>query len=211
MPEDTNPAGAPATGATGQPPGATSQPQSQGPNDPYQPPATGGQQTPPTTGDGGTDIERRIANMEEAMRRMGGERDEARRLLEEERRKNLSPEERQRLQGLDEQVKKAAEEKRQLVLRYEIATRAARLGLVDPDLAVVLLEKSDTVTVSETGQVAGLDEALKQLIKERPYMVKAAAPADAGAGAGGPRPQSGSAGMNDIIRGAARRVTIREG
>jgi hypothetical protein len=148
--------------------------------------------------------------MEQAMTRMGQERDEARRLLEEEKRKSLSPEERQRLAGLDEQVKAAQARERALILRYEVATRAAKLGIVDPELATMLIEKSDSVTISETGQVAGLDEALKQLIKDRPFMVRAAAaPADGGAGTGGPRP-GGKPTMNDIIRGAAR-GTIREG
>lgn len=215
MPENTPPTGAPATGATGSQPGATGQDASglvsQGPNDPINPPATGGQGGQggtPATGEP-TEQERRERNSQEALSRMAQERDEARRQLEEERRKGLSDEERKRLQDLDTAAKARDERERNLILRYEIASRAPKLGIVDTDVAVMLLEKSSKITVDTSGTVAGVDEALKDLIKEKPFLVaKTPVPGvDAGAGSGGSR-SGGKVSMNDIIRGAARGRTI---
>lgn len=208
MPEATPPTGAPATGATGQQPGATVDggPASQGPNDPLNPAATGGTQPPANEGAaGGQDPnEVRITNLEAAMRRMGDERDQARQALEEEKRKNLTPEERQRLAGLDDQVKAQQAERKSLILKYEIAARAPKMGIVDPEVAVVLLERNPGITVSDDGVVTGLEEALKQLVKDKPFLVRAATQGvDAGAGSGGGRPNA-KPGMNEIIRGAAR-------
>jgi hypothetical protein len=195
-----------ATPGQGTEPGAsgtTTGPVSQGPNDPVNPPATGGSQQP-ATGAAPDDNSTRIANLEAAMRRMGEERDAARTALEDEKRKNLTPEERQRLAGLDEQVQKQATERKSLILKYEIAAKAPKLGIVDPEVAVVLLERNPGITVSDDGVVTGLDEALKQLVKDKPFLVRATTQGvDAGSGTGGGRPNA-KPGMNEIIRGAAR-------
>lgn len=208
-PEDNSPAGAPATGATGTPEATGNAPVSQGPNDPINPPATGGSAAP-ATGDKGSDnpLERRLSNLEQALSRVGTERDEARRALEEEKRKGLSPEDRQRLADQDKQIQTQKERERNLILRYEIASRAPRLGIVDPEIAVLLLERSPGVTVADDGTVTGIDEALKQLIKDRPHLARSAAlPVDAGAGVGGTR-TGGKVTMNDIIRRGARGQSI---
>lgn len=210
---DSNPTGAPATGAQGQQPGATGDASgliSQGPNDPYQPAPATGTQTQPATGDGQgqqgqpgglTDNDRA------AMRRMAEERDAAREALRQEREKGLPPEEIARLRAAEQANKDNESRVRSLVLKYEVATRAGQLGIVDPAVAVMLLEQGGKVTISDDGTtVTGLDEALKELIKERPYLVKAPASADAGAGtAGQGRPsKTGSSAMNDLIRSKAR-------
>ena len=218
MPENTPPTGAPATGATGQQPGATGNAGgliSQGPNDPINPPATGGQQQDPATGEGSTDQQtpeqRELANARAANARMAIERDEARRLLQEAQRSALPPEEQTRLKSLDEQVKAQAVREKNLILRYEIAARAPKLGIVDPELAVLLLERSTKVTVNDDSTVEGLDEALKELIKEKPHLVRATTqPIDGGAGSGGSR-TGGKPSMNDIIRQGARGATIKQG
>lgn len=207
-----NPAGAPATGATGQQPGASQQPQSQGPNDPINPPASGGTGQPATgTGDGGQEpeaqnpLERRVQNMEQALQRMAGERDAARQELEAERRKGLSQEERQRLETLDAKDKERDVREKTLVLKYEIAAKAPALGIVDPEIAVLLLTQSGKVTVNDDLSVTGLDQALKDLIKERPHLVRATTQdIDAGRGTGGQRTSGPSKSMNDIIRGKVR-------
>jgi hypothetical protein len=186
---------------------------SQGPNDPINPPATGGTGAPATGEPAGEDEAEARAkrNRDEALSRMASERDEARRLLEEERRKNLPPEELARLRQQDEAQKASETRIRGLTLRYEVANRAARLGIVDPELAVLLLEGNKDVTITDAGVVSGLDEALKALIKDRPYLVRAAAaPVDGGAGAGGSRTGS-KVGMNDIIRTAARGRQVQQG
>lgn len=204
---DSNPTGAPATGATGQNPGATG-PTSQGPNDPIQPPATGAPTQTPATGQGtdGPTTEERLSNMEAAMRRMGEERDKARQELEAEKRKGLSEDERKRLEELDRRDKDRDARERTLILRYEVASRAAKLGIQDPEVAVLLLERSGDIKV-EDGQVSGVDDALKALIKDKPYLVRPVGGnpggQDAGASAG---PAGGaSGGMNERIRRAAGR------
>lgn len=216
MPEAPNPTGGPATGPTGQTPGATSDtgPVSQGPNDVLNPPATGGNQSPATGGgeqDQQTPEQRELANARAANTRMAMERDQARRDLEDERRKGLTPEEQTRLKGLDEQVKAQAAREKNLILRYEIAARAPRLGIIDPEVAVLLLERSSKIEVKDDGSVEGLDEALKDLIKEKPHLVRATQQGiDGGAGSAGPRTGT-KVSMNDIIRGASRGRPISGG
>ena len=195
----------------GQTPGASG-PASQGPNDPLQSPPTqgGGQQSDRDAATDGGDprsVETRLSTMEANMRRMGEERDTARRELEEERRKGLPPEEVSRLKALDDQVKAQSVREKNLILRYEIASRAPRLGIIDPEVAVLLLERSSAVTVSDDGSVTGLDDALKQLIKDKPHLIKVTSqPIDGGAGSSGPR-TGPKRSMNDFIRGAARGTT----
>lgn len=200
-----NPAGSGATPDTGQQPGANQQPTSQGPNDPIQPPASGGQASA-TGGQQDDPTDRRLSNLEAALRRMGDERDAARRELEEERRKGLSPEEKARLQDLDKTVEAQRGREKNLVLRYEIASRAPKLGIVDPEIAVLLLSQGSSVTVNDDLTVTGLDQALKDLIKERPHLVaRAPSTGDVGAGAGSTGGRTGAKpGMNDIIRDTVR-------
>lgn len=202
-----NPAGAPATGATGQQPGANQQPQSQGPNDVIQPPASGGQPGQVATTDGQEEQvpNTRQPDWENAARRAFEERDAARRELEALKRQGLSAEEKQRLEALDAKDKERDAREKTLVLKYEIAAKAPALGIIDPELAVLLLTQSGKVTVNDDLTVSGLDEALKALIKERPHLVRATRQdVDAGAGTGGSRGAGASKSMNDFIRGKVR-------
>lgn len=207
---DIQPATGPQTGTP--PPGGTGGPVSQGPNDPINPSSGGGTQQPTggATSESNESTDARLNRMEALMRNAAQERDTARRELEEERRKSLTPEEKARLVSLDDRVKAQAIKEKGLILKYEIASRAPRLGIVDPELAVLLLERGNAVTVADDGTVTGLDDALKALIKERPHLVRATSQSiDAGAGSGGQR-TGAKATMNDIIRNRARGVTIRE-
>lgn len=206
LPGSQNPPAAPGTGTAG-PAGPTNQ----GPNDVIPPtqPGTGGagdgQRQEPPAGQP-TDFDRYRENSETRITTLMRQRDEATRLLEEEKRKGLDPKEIERLRALDDKDKARDQRERALILRYEVASRAARLNIVDPELAVMLVEKNTNVTVGEDGTVTGIDEALKALIKERPHLVRAAGPADPGAGTAG-SPGSGGApkkSMNDLIRGKVR-------
>lgn len=206
MPEAGQPNGETSNGNTSQSgatPGTTG-PTSQGPNDPINPP-NGGQPGTATGTEAGSNTEDRSqTNYREAMSRMAAERDTARRELEDEKRKSLTPEELARFRQQDEKDKQRDVREKNLILRYEIAARAPRLGIVDPETAVLLLERNQAVAVADDGSVTGLDEALKALIKEKPFLVKATTqPVDGGAGTGGAR-AGNKPGMNDIIRGAAR-------
>lgn len=207
MPESGSPTTPPETGGQGTQPGASGNAanliSSQGPNDPLNPPATGGGQQP-ATGSAGDGQEPQESNAKEALARMAEQRDAARRELEELKRSALPPEEQERLKALDAKDKERDAREKSLILRYEIASRAPKLGIVDPEVAVLLLERSNKVEVDGEGTVVGLDEALRDLIKEKPHLVRATtASIDAGAGSTGAR-TGGKVSMNDVIRGAAR-------
>lgn len=211
-----NPAGGGATPQTGQQPGATQQVQSQGPNDPIQNPPESGGAAPATgsqQGEGQGQQDRSAINQAEMVARLVRERDEARQSLEAEKRKGLSEDERKRLADLDEDAKKRDAREKNLVLRYEIAARAPKLGIVDPEIAVLLLSTNGSVVVNDDLTVTGLDEALKNLIKERPHLVnRAPSSGDIGAGAGSGGSRTGNKPtMNDIIRGTVRRGGAGQG
>lgn len=198
--------GTPPVG-TGQP-GSGGQITPQGPNDPLT------TQQPGTGSADGQEQDRQPDNFdayrrtsEERITTLIRQRDEATRLLEEEKRKGLAPDEIARLRALDEEAKRRDERERSLILRYEIAARAPKLGIVDPEVAVMLLEKSGKVTVNPDQTVSGVDEALKELVKDKPFLVQRKESVDGGAGSGGTRTGQ-KATMNDIIRGAARGRTI---
>lgn len=84
-------------------------------------------------------------------------------------------------------------------LERQVATDAPKHGIVDPDAAVRLLDL-DRLDVADDGTIANLDDALKDLIRDRPYLA-----GQRGSGGGGARPQESATSMNDIIRRAAGR------
>lgn len=212
-PENTDPGATSGSAQGATPPGATpgaagGQVQSQGPNDPLNAAITqtgqgpaGDPQTDPQLGEAGREAIRRER---EARAEAEKQRDAARRELEEQKRAGLSDEERKRLKEADEREAQRAQREKSLILRYEIATRAPKLGIVDPEIAVMLLERNADVHVSDDGTVTGIDEALKQLIKDKPHLVRATTtPIDGGAGSGGSRTGTKPS-MNDFIRAKAR-------
>lgn len=198
----STPGATPGTGTPGAS-GTGAGVQVQGPNDPYTPaPETGNQGDGGQSATDGQDAARQ-RNRDEALSRMARERDEARQALEDERRKALPDEERKRLEALDAKTKQYDSERKTLILKYEIAARAPKMGIIDPELAVLVLERSPDITVDDAGTVTGLDEALAKFVKERPHLVRKVEPVDGGAGSGGPR-TGGRPSMNDIIRGKTR-------
>ena len=85
-----------------------------------------------------------------------------------------------------------------------IARAAAAQGIVDADVAMLLLEQQDLIDYNDDGEPVNVEAALKALVAKRPYLVRANSQnADAAAGtrgAGAP-----VKGMNDLIRRAAGR------
>lgn len=193
------------SGGTPEPPG----PQSQGPNDPIQSSGTQagqqGQGGTPSSDQQATDEYRELRDVIRKERERGDALDKE---LKQLRSQGLSDEERKRLQEQEAALTNAKAKEKSLILRYEIAARAPKLGIVDPELAVMLIERSPDVTVDDDGKVTGLDDALKALVKERPHLVQRVASADGGAGTGGRPATGGKATMNDIIRGRARGTTV---
>lgn len=92
---------------------------------------------------------------------------------------DLSEAERQarELSAVKEREAALAEQNRTLALEGAIAVRAHRMGIVDPDAALRLLDRKD-IEFDDAGRPDGasLESALKDLLKAKPYL-RASAPA----------------------------------
>ena len=55
-------------------------------------------------------------------------------------------------------------------IRSSVESAAAKAGVVDPEAAYLLINQSELDY--EDGKVAGVDKALKTLLKDKPYLVK---------------------------------------
>ena len=55
------------------------------------------------------------------------------------------------------------------LISSEVRVRAVQLGIVDPEVAYVLMDKSN-VNYSNDQGVTGIDDALNQLLEEKPYL-----------------------------------------
>jgi len=55
------------------------------------------------------------------------------------------------------------------MIASEVKVRASQLGVVDPDAAYLLLDKAN-VSYSEENGVTGVDDALTQLLEDKPYL-----------------------------------------
>lgn len=92
----------------------------------------------------------------------------------------------------------------QRLIKAEVTLKSAELGIVDPDAAYALMDRSG-VTVGDDGKVSGIDEALKALLTAKPYLKKAEGVATATSGGatnpppGGKAPDNGG-GFLDAIR-----------
>lgn len=80
---------------------------------------------------------------------------------------------------------KAEERAQQLSKRTAVVAAAVRAGAVDPDAVFALID-SDAVTIGDDGQVKGADDAVKDLLEAKPYLVgKADGKTNAGGGKSG--------------------------
>ena len=55
------------------------------------------------------------------------------------------------------------------VIASEVKVRASQLGIIDPDAAYLLLDRTN-VAYADDGTVSGIDDALTQLIENKPYL-----------------------------------------
>ena len=85
---------------------------------------------------------------------------------------------------------KAADER---LIAAEIRCVGSRLGLVDPDAAALLMDRSG-VFVDDNGDVHGVRDSLELLLKNKPYLA-AALPASTGRAGNFPRADSDAAGF----------------
>ena len=72
-----------------------------------------------------------------------------------------------------QQAQEAEQRANDKLIRAEIKSIGAELGVVDPDVAYLLVGK-DSLSVKEDGTVEGVKEALEKVITEKPYLVNAA-------------------------------------
>lgn len=63
----------------------------------------------------------------------------------------------------------AAERVSSAMIASEVKVRASQLGIIDPDAAYLLLDRSNVRYGEDTG-VTGVDEALTQLLEDKPYL-----------------------------------------
>lgn len=93
-------------------------------------------------------------------------------------------------------------------LRIELAmtTAGAKLGIIDPGLAVMLMKQDNLLEFDADGKPTNVDAALKAILKDRPFLLKQPT-GTPNPGPGG-KPPTGDTDMNSRIRGAARRTTI---
>ena len=83
----------------------------------------------------------------------------------------------EKLAEMEQQVQQAQQERekfqaqmRELRARTAVLTTAARMGVVDPEAAWRLLD-AEALEVGEDGQPQGVEEALRALVKEKPYLL----------------------------------------
>ena len=89
----------------------------------------------------------------------------------------LSEQERaqRRMIELEEQVKTTTQRARDVALRAEITAAATRFGIVDVDAASRLLD-TDALEYDDTDGWVGVEDALRALTHDRPWLVQTAAP-----------------------------------
>lgn len=75
-----------------------------------------------------------------------------------------------RLSELEREREHLLAERRERAMRYEVAVAAQKLGIVDPDAAVRLLDTS-SLEFDESDRPVNVEEALKALVKAKPYLV----------------------------------------
>lgn len=129
-------------------------------------------------GDSGTSVTD-VAQLQKELnkaRKQAAETRAALKLLQDERKsetdQQLTEQQRleQRVQELERTNEKLAATVRESVLTATVTQYAAKLGIIDPDAAVKLLDKDD-LELDDDGRPLNVEQALKELVKEKPYLV----------------------------------------
>jgi len=103
----------------------------------------------------------------------------------------------ERAAELEKQLADAAEKQKALMTQNDIAAKAAKLGIVDPDAAYKLLNRSE-LEYGDDGAPTNTETLLVALLKEKPYL--------AGGGASAMNPAKSSGNQKDPILTAARKA-----
>lgn len=78
-----------------------------------------------------------------------------------------------RLAELEREQAQWQRERQERTLRYETMLAASKLGIVDPDVAYRLLDMT-ALEFDEDGRPTNLEQALRELLRTRPYLAGAA-------------------------------------
>ena len=93
----------------------------------------------------------------------------------DEERKKAAMTETERLKAEKEAAEKKAQDAmrtaNERLLRAEVKATAVALDIVDPDAAYALMDR-DAVSVADDGTIKGVEDALKALIKDKPYLLR---------------------------------------
>jgi len=138
-------------------------------------------------------------------KRLARAKKDADKALEDERKKAQMTEAERLKAAKDEaeaKAEKALATANEVLVRAEVKSIAADMGLVDGDAAYALIDR-DSVELKD-GKVKGVKEALEALVKEKPWIKKGEAKGSVGAGTN-PGSSNSKTDMNAFIRKAAGR------
>jgi hypothetical protein len=109
----------------------------------------------------------------------------------EKKKENLSELERLKLenQESDQKLIEATNRANQFLIQSKVVSIASKLKIRDPEAAFILMNKDD-VSIDDNGKVMGIENSLKALIKEKPYLL------DSGNDSNNQDPQSGGDDQN---------------
>lgn len=103
----------------------------------------------------------------------------------------------ERAAQLEKQLADAAEKQKALMTQSDITAKAAKLGIIDPDAAYKLLNRSE-LEYGDDGAPTNTETLLVALLKEKPYL--------AGSGSSAINPAKSSGNQKDPITIAARKA-----
>lgn len=84
----------------------------------------------------------------------------------------------ERIKALEQERDQVMAQAQQAMLAAEVARLSAKLGIVDPDAALALMDRSGIEF--KDGKVHGVEEALTDLLKAKPYLKANTAPVQGG-------------------------------
>jgi hypothetical protein len=113
------------------------------------------------------------------------------------------------LAELQSEKEKAAQALRDRVIQYEILAQATKLGIIDPDAAVKLLDQSQ-LKLDDSGVPTNVDALLAKLIQDKPYLVSQAKPPAPTAGGSTNPSRSSSAPGSQLSWDAITKMTPDE-
>ena len=131
-------------------------------------------------------------------------------LEDEKKKENLSELERLKLEKeeSDKKLIEATNRSNQFLIQSKVISIASKLKIRDPEAAFILMDKDD-VSIDDSGKVLGIENSLKALIKDKPYLLDSGNndsnnqdPQSGGddQNAGSNKPNGSSVDMNYLIR-----------